>query len=307
MSKVMNILCATDEAFVPYCGIMLSSLFRNNRSSRFHVYIICNGMTDTSKAKLKSLCEEYGNEISFITIDRKMTENFPIRDTDHVSLATYYRLFAPVILPEEVDRILYLDCDMIVNGRIDELYNCDIDNFALAGVLDEDYTSDSKYERLGIVGSKTYFNAGVLLINLAYWRQHNVTQRCLECIDRLHEKLLLHDQDTLNVVLKNEVRLVPVKFNMQTGFLHKKTKLSESIRNEVVATLDNPVIIHFTGPRKPWLRHYRHPYLNIFRENMYLSPWKDLELTKRFKEEFRYWKHTVMFFLHIKKWPFITR
>ena len=307
MSKTSNILCAIDEAYVPYCGIMLTSLFQSNDGCRFHIYIICNSLSNDSKNKLTLLCEQYGNCLSFVSIEEKTTQNFPIKSSDHVSLATYYRLFAPQILPPDVDRILYLDCDIIVNDRIDELYNCDIDNYALACVLDEDYMSDAKYQRLGLEPPKTYFNAGVLLLNISYWREHNVTERCIRCIDELHDKLLLHDQDTLNVVLKNEVKLAHVKYNFQTGFLYTKTKLSENTRKEIVGTLDRPAIIHYTGPNKPWLLHYHHPYLNTFRDFMLKSPWNDLKLVRKFKTEYRYWRHSIKFFLHLKKWPYITK
>jgi lipopolysaccharide biosynthesis glycosyltransferase len=234
-------------------------------------------------------------------------ENFPIKERDHVSLATYYRLFAPVILPKDMDRILYLDCDMIIDGPINSMYHDDIGNAALACVLDEDYMSEKKYDRLDLEYTRTYFNAGMLLINLDYWRRHNVYERCMECISRIPEKLILHDQDTLNVVLKDEVKHIPMKYNMQTAFLYTKTRLEDSVREELLETLDTPVIIHYTGSRKPWLRHYYHPYLDHFRYYLGISRWKDIPLTKIFKEEWRYWRHSIKFALKIKKYPFIIK
>jgi lipopolysaccharide biosynthesis glycosyltransferase len=253
------------------------------------------------------LAELYDNQLTFISIDSEKLLNFPIRETDHVSIATYYRLFAPIVLPEHIDKILYLDCDMIINSSVSEFYNTDINGVALAATLDEDYMGDEKYTRLNLDGPKSYFNAGMLLINLEYWRTHNVYERCIDCIRRIPEKLLLHDQDTLNTVLKGEVKLVSVKFNMQTGFLHKKRKLDDGTRAEIKANVLNPSIIHYTGLRKPWLKHYHHPYISHFRYYLKKSPWNDIPLKKTFKEELRYWRHTVKFALHLKKYPYIIK
>lgn len=307
MSKQINILCATDDAYVPYCGIMLTSLFESNRSSVFHVFVISSDLSEAGRSALSRLGDTYGSTISFVAIDRKLVENFPIKKTDHVSLATYYRLFAPKILPKDIGRILYLDCDMVVDGSIEDMYTSDIEGIALACVLDEDYMSDSKYTRLDLPGPKTYFNAGMLLINLDYWREHNVYERCMACINRMPEKLQLHDQDTLNVVLKNEVRHIALKYNMQTGFLYTRTELDGNIRQELLETMDAPVIIHYTGPGKPWFLHQYHPYLDHFRHYMKISLWKDVRLTRTFKVEYRYWRHMVKFFLHLKKYPFIVK
>ncbi len=306
-TDTINILCSIDDNYVPYCGIMLTSLFETNPESNLHIYIIFQNLSEENQSNLFSLANQYGNLIDFVKINEEDVKDFPIRKQDHVSLATYYRLFAPVILPAEIDRILYLDCDMIVNGSLNDLYKIDLDNYALACVLDEDYMNDAKYRRLGLSGPKTYFNAGMLLINLDYWRKHNVYERCIDCIAVIPEKLLLHDQDTLNIVLQNEVLHVSVRYNMQTGLLHIKRKLSEDVRKDILECVNKPTIIHYTGPRKPWLKHYHHPYIEHFRYYMKKSPWKNLRLTVIPKEERRYYRHAIKFFLHLKKYPYIVK
>lgn len=306
MDRTINVLCSTDNTYVPYCGIMLTSLFENNKCP-LNVFIICNNLSKDGKEALASLGKTYGNLITFIHVDEEVTSGFPIRERDHVSLATYYRLFATKILPEDIDRILYLDCDMIINGNIDELYSCDLTDKSMACTLDEDYMSDAKYARLGLSGPKTYFNAGMILINLQYWREHNIHDKCMQCIADIPEKLLLHDQDTLNVVLKDTVKLVSVTYNMQTGLLYVGQRIGDEVKDDIQASIYNPVIIHYTGPRKPWLKHYHHPYIGHFRYYMKKSPWRELQLTTILKEEYRYYRHAVKFFLHLKKYLYIVK
>ena len=307
MNRIINILCATDDAYVPYCGIMLTSLFENNKARKFNIYIICESLSESSKKDLNSLGSKYGHEICYVIIDSELTKTFPIKESDHVSIATYYRLYAPVILPENIDKILYLDCDMIINGSIDSLYENEIENYAVAGVLDEDYLGDYKYLRLDIPNTKRYFNAGMLLINLKYWREKNAFERFMNCIASIPHKLLLHDQDTLNVVLKDEVKILPVKYNLQTGFLHKKRNLEQNIKDDVLESIEKAIVIHYTGARKPWLKHYHHPFVKHFRYYMRLSPWKDMKLNNSFKETRRYYRHAIKFFLHLKKYPYIVK
>ena len=113
-----NILCATDDNYVPYCGIMLTSLFENNKGLNFCIYILVEHLSNKSKSEFATLAKKYSQNIEIITVDGEKLKECPIRTGDHVSIVTYYRLLAPILLPSDVDKILYLDCDMIINGNI---------------------------------------------------------------------------------------------------------------------------------------------------------------------------------------------
>lgn len=306
MTDTMNILCAADDNYIPYCGIMLTSLFESNNASEFHVFLLTESLSAESSRDMMRLADSYGQKIQIVVVEPEALKDCPIRKKDHVSIATYYRLLAPILLPDSVDKVLYLDCDIIVDGRIDELWNTDISGDALGCVVDESYLNISYYDRLEINKERKYFNAGVLLLNIGYWRCHDVMKRCFDCISAMSEKLLLHDQDTLNHVLQDEIKFLPVKYNFQTGFLYIDKALGVDVRQEVRDTVSNPIIIHYTGKRKPWLAHYYHPFLTRFRYYKSISLWKDYPLVKKFKEEWRYWRHQIKFALGWKKRPYIT-
>lgn len=268
-----NILCCPDNNYIPYCGIMLTSLFENNRDINFTVYIIAAKLKKTNKELLEKLCCIYNNCISFIDIENNDLGNCPVKKGDHVSIAAYYRIFAPQLLPQNIDKILYLDGDIIINGSINNLYNTNIDNNAFGAVIDEDYLGEKKYTRLEIPFNKSYINSGVLLINLKYWRKYNLVDKCLAYTKNNQERIVLHDQDVLNAVLFDKIKLLPITYNFQTGFLYKITKLDNDKRIELQNCLYTPIIIHYTGPCKPWHKDSKHPYRKRFIYNKSISLW----------------------------------
>ncbi len=301
-----NILCATDDKYVPYCGIMLTSLFENNKECQLFVYLMTEGLSSDSHNILKELALKYNQNINIIIVDGKKLVGCPIKQGDHVSLATYYRLLAPILIPKDIDRILYLDCDMIVNGCIQELYNTDINNTAVAAVLDEDYMTPKRYKRLDYPNEKKYFNAGMLLINLSYWRKNKVMERCFDYIHNNSERIEFHDQDTLNYVLQDEKKLISIKNNLQTGFLYINNKFELNVMGEIINSIGAPVIIHYTGPNKPWSKGSKHPFAKTFIYYKKISLWKAFPLVKNKTTLYKRlidFRNELMWLIGIKKRP----
>ena len=270
-----NILCTPDNNYIPYCGIMLTSLFENNKDLDICVYVMCEHLEEKSIANLKRLSEHYNADINIITVNSATFKECPIRTGDHVSIAAYYRLIVSDILPKHLDKILYLDCDIIVNASIKELYNYNIERYALGAVIDESFFEDSKYERLCYEKQYPYINSGVILFNLNYWRNNRVVDKCLDYISKNPDKVKLHDQDTINALLHKEISLLPIKYNFQTGFLlTRHIEFYEKMMSEILQTTKSPMIIHYTGPNKPWFRDCRHPFRKRFLHYKSISLWK---------------------------------
>ena len=303
---IYNILCSTDNNYIPYCGIMLTSLFENNKDKTFNVYIQCSNIDDSNKAILKEMEKKYDNKIIITEIEEKGFADCPIRQGDHVSIAAYYRLLAPNVLPKDIDKILYLDCDIIVNNDIEGLYTQDINNYAYAAVIDEDNENVEKHARLGYSIEMPYINSGVLLMNLKYWRENNVVERCFNYIAENPKKVILHDQDTLNAVLNKEVLLLPVCFNLQTAMLYRRAILNAKTKNEVETAKFSPTIIHYTGVGKPWYRDSQHPYTRRFLHYKKLSFWKEYPLLKNKRtlyETFLHLRNSIIWAIGLKKRP----
>ena len=313
MSEVgfINILCTPDDNYIPYCGIMLTSLFENNKDLIFKVYIVSKSINKANQQKLELLATTYNASTEIITIDDNLLKCCPIRPGDHVSIAAYYRLLAAEVLPKELDKILYFDCDIIVNGSIKGLYEEDIEDFVFGAVRDEAYYYDRKYERLCYDKQYSYINSGVVLFNLKRWRKECCSSKCLEYISKYPERIIFHDQDTLNGVLYDKMKLLPLKYNMQTGFLYEC--LAHNYKNEMDEILEaarEPVIIHYTGS-KPWKKGFKspfnkHPYNKRFHYYKSISLWnKQPYETEPIKthELIRNIKNEIFWFLGIHKRP----
>lgn len=277
-SNRIEILCATDDNYAALCGIMLTSLFESNRNEKIHVHILTGALSADNQKKYEQLAKQYNVEIDVLEVDQTKFDNCPIWPGDHLSIAAYYRLIAPILLPG-IDKILYLDCDIIVNDSLKPLWNENIEQKALGAVIDAEFYNEEFYERLQLSRENLYFNSGVLLINLKYWREHHVTERCFDCITTQREKLRWHDQDTLNVVLQREIKLLPIRYNLQTPFLLSVfTEHYKDVQDEIMDSVKSPCIIHYIGGGKPWQGQSLHPFKSYFMAAKAASLWKDTDL-----------------------------
>jgi lipopolysaccharide biosynthesis glycosyltransferase len=279
---------------------MLTSLFLNNAKNKLRIFILVDSLLAKNEAMLCELAKTYGQTLEFIHIDQNKFKSCPVRIGDHVSLVTYYRLLAPYLLPQDVGKVLYLDCDMLVIADLAPLWDLEIENHPLAGCMDEDFAATEKYNRLNYPMSFGYINAGMLIMNLDYWRKHSISEACFDYITSNSEKLSLHDQDTVNYVLRGKILPLPPRYNLQTGYLYKNYffgRYSGEFRQRIWEAIATPAIIHYTGSVKPWKTyHSNHPYTLYFTKYQVLSLWKteatpkgDLRYyLKRIYRHFRY-------------------
>ena len=153
VKDTMNIICATDDNYVPLCGIMLTSLFENNRDSHIDVYVLTKGLHTVSMKMFDKLLKvgRYNAEIHFCEINDDLFNNCPIRQGDHISLVAYYRFLIPHSLPKGLDKALYLDCDILINDSIKTLYMTDISSVAL-GVCEESVDIQLAKKNIGRFG-----------------------------------------------------------------------------------------------------------------------------------------------------------
>lgn len=276
----MNILCATDNNYVQHCYIMLLSLFDSNSTHEINVYILVSKLTDESNRTLESISSNPSHQVHLIEVEDKL-EYCPVRSGDHISTAAYYRILAPVLLPKEIDKILYLDVDMIICKDLSSLYNVDIEDCGVGAVLDADCSLD-KYERLEYSSSLGYVNSGVLLMNLKYWREYNIMEECLDFVRDYPEKCLFHDQDAINYVLRERKKLLPLKYNFQIWFLVTFNKIEPHILREIhsIVEQESYAIIHYTAS-KPWHRGCYSPYREYYYKHKKLSPYAHIPIPRQ--------------------------
>ena len=270
---MIHIACNIDSNYVRHCAVTLVSLFENNRREEFSVHVIARGLSGGEKDILTQLAAKYGSRVLFYEPDLRLLEGFTIRKfSKRISMATYYRCILSALLPREVDKVLYLDCDIVVTGDVRPLWDTPLDGVGVAAVEDMGCREAARYEVLKYPMEDSYFNAGVLLVNLDWWREHDVPRACADYYHRYPERILFNDQDLLNSVLHGHKRLVDLKWNVQDAFYRLSLQQDEAWRGRLTEVLSHPVILHFTN-RKPWSYDSQHPLRAEFFKYWALTPW----------------------------------
>ena len=209
-------------------------------------------------------------------VDEELMQICPLYPENHIARTTYYRLMAAELLPNNVDKIIYMDGDMIVIGDIHALWEFDITNYAVAGAVDSLQFDDEIYRRLAFDKKNGYFNAGVELINLRYWREHNISNQAIAYIESHQDSLPFMDQDVINTILADKKAFIPIRYNYQTMYLTKffSKAFTPEFMNDVLLNKEHPVIIHYNGGVKPWSwRYYALPYRKEWLRAYWKSPW----------------------------------
>ena len=171
----MNVAYHSSDAYARILAVSIASLFENNKScDEITVYIIERGITDENKSALDSIAQKYSRSIIYIPMpDINVKEDLQLKKVKKKWIFdSYCRLYLDDLLPESIDKVLYLDSDVLVTDSLQELWNTDLRNHVAAGV--KDCINKKYYELLGIKEGAHYCNSGVILINLQKWREEHL-------------------------------------------------------------------------------------------------------------------------------------
>ena len=183
------------------------------------------------------------------------------------------------MLPD-LDKVIYLDCDLIVNSDLKDLWNFDVNGVAVAMAPDHLYKDATTLERLKMTNGE-YLNSGVIVMNLEYWRKHDVQNRVLTFIEENGMNLIYFDQDALNVTLQNERRKLPLKYDCTPyHLLRNLDNFPSEIHEEIRKARITPTIFHYMGPTKPWSLGSYVPGKELFKKYQRLSGWRHYAINK---------------------------
>lgn len=304
----INLALCTDDNFIKPTLVAVDSVLQSSKHSFFNVFIVTSGITEHSMAMIANFAQKVTDsaKIKILTADKRLLKSCPIKDGDHVSYAAYLRILLPSILPENINKILYIDGDILCVSDIKDFYDLNLDGKSSAAVPDERNNSKEIFSRLNYPETCGYFNSGVMLINLENWRKNNIQSKALEYISKNPEKCIWHDQDALNKILAGTVLFSPFRYNLTQGFLFDKEQLEidASFWPEIDSAIKNPCLIHYCAAYKPWHIECNSPFKKIWRENYKKTFGKKCRL--KFKNKgFVRLKWCVKFILnnlHIKKY-----
>lgn len=256
----MNFAIAIDRNFIIQACTLIKSLELTQKENSV-VFILNDDLTPKDFELMKNQFNQ--NKIELFFLHAKL-DNFDlnIENKVHLSKATYFRLYLTELLPRNIERIIYLDCDMIVLKDLSELYNTDFNNKSCCAVIDMFNNSKEIYTRLDYPRDSGYFNSGLLLINIPQWKKEKISEKALNFIQNNPERCIAHDQDALNKAISGNFIKLSVSYNMQLDFFRDFTNsiLNEEYYDDISTAVKQPYIIHFTGPTKPWFKNCLHPY-----------------------------------------------
>lgn len=266
----MDIVLCTDTNYILPAQVTICSVCVNNPNEQLTFHVVTDAVSRQSVEKLAVAINQWHQEVRFYTMDVSKCNCLPFGRSDqpgHASMASYYRLFLASLLPEAVEKVIYLDCDMIVRQSLTSLWAIDLSGYAVGCVDDMSNLDPSKFNTLRYYPSEGYFNAGMLLVNLAYWREHELEDRFLEFARQYPERIVFHDQDVMNYVLRKEKMRLPLMYNVQDGFLYDTIHfLVWPYEDEYEQAIKKPCIIHYSIRFKPWHADSEHPWKEEYRK-----------------------------------------
>ena len=261
----MNICLAADNNYAPYMGTAIASILKNSlEDEKITFHLIDGGITKENREKILSLKSIKDCEIKFYTPDIKRYDEWFEKTTAklYFSAAMFYRLSISTLIPD-VDKILYLDSDLIVTGSLKELFEMDLEDyyaFVVEVINELEQTSNINIR-------KPYFCSGFLMINNKLWRENNIEQQYIEYYEKNYQSCF-GDQDILNAVLENKVKYIDEKWLF---FADKRYHYEDP-------NLEDVVIIHHLGFDKPWMEKCRTSLLID-------EYWKYYQYTPWFRDE----------------------
>lgn len=251
-NNIINICFVTDDNYAIHAGVAMCSILENaNEKDNFAFYIFDNGISDEKKSKLQKMASDKVT-IKYVALDSVAKKYQTLTQTvKHITKSSYFKFAIADLLPD-VDKIIYLDSDLIVETSLKDLFDVKLGDNLIAAVEDVGYTYWSKYNPELKLKFKC-MNSGVMLINCDLWRKENQSSKLLECAAD-HDKVGFgQDQPVLNFVLKDRVLFLPFKWNVQDTFFRDEIELADRPeRAEIDDVKQNPGIIHYTYVRKPW-------------------------------------------------------
>lgn len=285
-SKSINVCISCDDNYAKYAGVVIASILANaNEDNNLIFYVLDGGISQEKKEQISSLKSIKDCQINFIEIDKAIFSDYAkVKTHKYISIATYYRLKAPSLLPD-VSKIIYFDCDVVVNTSLKEIFDIDINDYLLAGV------SDNK-KRM-VKENPTYVNAGILVMNLAKMRQENTEEEFYNYTKENIERITKGDQEIINDVCKGKIKVIDSCWNVQTSNFVNRSDYTSS-----------PKIIHYLSKEKPWKFGSYSYHKKYWFKYLQLTPWALSDEDKKYwytKNQIvsilGYIKHRPLFFL----------
>jgi lipopolysaccharide biosynthesis glycosyltransferase len=266
--KPIQVMCAFDQGYVMPAAAMIRSLRRSMAADdRYVVHIATAGVHAEDRARLDSL-SDVQLELRWHVVDSAsldISETARPGDESPLTETALFRLLLDRILPVEVDRVIWLDVDLVVLRSLSELWATPLNAAVVAAAVRDAYISTVS-SRMGLPGWvddqldgwRPYFNSGVMVVDRSAWRAAEVERRSRDYLHAKAGQLLHFDQDALNAVIGDRCELVHCRWNLQVNQVLPAIRSDDGRiysfvpREEILEAVERPAIVHWAGEEKPW-------------------------------------------------------
>lgn len=245
----MNVIIAINGEYIEVCKTMIFSLLRHNACHNVTIHIINKNLSKSQIISLEQFIHLYGGEYAVYDFSNEIFDDLTLGDT-RFSVEMYFRILSYKILPDSIDRAMWLDSDLIVRGDLGSFYYQDFDDNAIIACQDANNGTEfirSIKKNMDLSDNHCYFNSGVLVFNFEYIRKYMSDEIILNIINEYRKKLTYPDQDLLNRLYTGKVKYNEwEEYNFQVNEIYK-------------CNIDGILILHYAGNRKPWLAKRAYP------------------------------------------------
>lgn len=255
ITENINIVLASDNNYAQHVAIVAASILCNTKA-KVCFHILSDGISQQKVDLIQRTIDSLGGQLS--VYDLSIYQCFEkLFTSGHISKAAYFRLDIANILPKNIDKVIYMDVDLLVLQDIKKLWECDLQGKPMAAVPDYGIMASKrlmkqKNQVLGLPLDGLYFNSGVVIMNLKEWREHNYAEQVIKLA--AEGDLPHHDQDALNKVFMNNWTPLALKWNVIPPVfnLFPKILLRGDLRKKAVSARKDKAILHYAGRYKPW-------------------------------------------------------
>lgn len=317
MNNSINLVLCCDENYVQHAAALLASVAIHNKS--VDVFLLTNCVTELSVQCVREQISSYKgwtlNVMDCSDIKKRLGVSVP----NTISISAYIRLFLSSVLPQYIEKVIYLDCDIIVTNSLEKLWCINLGEDLIAGVMD--VGGKRSKIKVGLPDSEPYLNSGMLLINLKEWRNIALQDKMLQYLQSHEGNVFHHDQGIINAVCCGRKMVLPPKFNVMTAFFdfdYNEISKSEShyySKQDISIAKSSPVIVHFTPSLtgRPWFKGCSHIYAEKYLAAKRYTAWSNRELqsdNRPLRLKFLSWSHNnstwlykLILFLRAKLMP----
>ncbi len=252
----MNLLFSIDKNAAALFRNCVKSIVKNGGGHSYTAYILHSDLDEEAMDALRAASGE-AVKCRFITVDPDLFEGFPV--SGRYPKQIYYRLAAPLLLPEELERILYLDVDTLIINPPDALYEMDFEGaYCVACTHTHEFLTKVNQARLGIRKKAPYINSGVMVLNLPALRKNLQISDVRDYVNEKKHTLILPDQDIITALYGENVKLADtMRYNLSDRILSFYNANPKNKPLNLDWVRKNAVIIHYCGKNKPWKEGYK--------------------------------------------------